>query len=418
MTGHHVLIVGSGGSVAGMLRSYGAGGVRTSVVCRLSSLSRIRDPEAHERVVAVGRDASEQEWCRAARLVHRDDPCTAIACYGELDQHRAALIAEDLGLDWHSRATVAAVQDKLAMRASLAAAGLDDTRHAEVRSLDELLGFLRAAPGDVVVKPVDGTASVGVSRVGDPAGAAAAWERARDGGEWSSGRVMVESALDGPQVSVECFSEHGRHVVVATTAKSSTPTTLVEVGHVCPAGHVDPAVHELTVAALDALGVRAGATHTELVRTPAGPRVIETHLRLAGDDIPDLVRDVTGIDLYRCTVGATLGGRILSPSGSIDPVRAPVALAAAIWFLAVDADGELVEVRGEQQSRTAAGVSELAVWAVPGASVRRLGSSKDRLGQVRTVADTTAEVTRRARHAASLVRFVVDATRDPFAETR
>lgn len=418
MTGHHVLIVGSGGSVAGMLRSYGAGGVRTSVVCRLSSLGRIRDPEAHQRVVAVGRDAPDQEWCRAARLVHRDDPCTTIACYGELDQHRAASIAEQLGLDWHSRATVGAVQDKLTMRAALAAAGLDDTRHAELRSLEELLGFLRDTPGEVIVKPVDGTASAGVSRLGDPAGAAAAWERARNGGEWSSGRVMAEIALDGPQVSVECFSEHGRHVVVATTAKSSTPTTLVEVGHVCPADHVDPAARELTVAALDALGVRAGATHTELVLTAAGPRVIETHLRLAGDDIPDLVRDVTGIDLYRCTVAATLGGTVLSPSGAIEPDRAPVAPAAAIWFLAVDADGVLVEVRGEQQARTAAGVNGLAVWAVPGTPVRRLGSSKDRLGQVRTLADTTAEVARRARHAAGLVRFVVDATHDPFAGTR
>ena len=62
---------------------------------------------------------------------------------------------------------------------------------------------------------------------------------------------------------------------------------------------------------LDALGVEFGATHTEIVLGDAGPRVIETHIRMGGDEIPALAFDATDVDLADCVVRQTVGEKVL-----------------------------------------------------------------------------------------------------------
>jgi len=58
--------------------------------------------------------------------------------------------------------------------------------------------------------------------------------------------------------------------------------------------------------------VEFGATHTEIILGKAGPSVIETHIRMGGDEIPALAFDATGVDLADCLVRQTLGEKVLS----------------------------------------------------------------------------------------------------------
>lgn len=401
----HVLVVGGGLELPGMLREHRPG-VRTSVICQLSLLATLREVTGHQRVLSLRPDAPDAAWTDLAGTVHAADPFTRIATFGERDQGRAAAIGAALGLATHAPDTVRAVHDKRVMRRVLADAGVEHVTTVTVDSAALLDKWVREHPGRWIVKPFDGSGSAGVSVVADVAQTRAAYQRcvgSAHTGRSGAAEVLVEEYLSGPQVSVETFSEAGEHCVVAVTRKFSDPVTLVELGHVVPAGlpaDVTEAAARHTVRVLDALGVRDGVCHTELVLTDDGPRAVETHLRLAGDEIPYLVRDATGVDLVRCVVRQTLGERVL------DEVRRTLAAdagqAQAIWFGVAPCAGTLVRVDGADSS---------VVREVPdGAPVTGLRDSGSRILFARAAGPDPDTALARARDAVARCDVVVAAS--------
>jgi len=401
----HVLVVGGGLELPGMLRAHRPG-VRTSVICQLSLLGTLREVSGHQRVLSLRPDTPDTAWVDLARAVHDADPFTRLATFGERDQGRAAAIGVALGLATHAPETVRAVHDKRVMRQALADAGVEQIATVTVDSAALLDKWVQEHPGRWIVKPLDGSGSAGVSVVTDVAETQAAYQRcvgSAHTGRSGAAEVLVEECLTGPQVSVETLSEAGDHCVVAVTRKFSDPVTLVELGHVVPAGlpaAVTAAAGRHTLRVLDALGVRDGVGHTELALTLDGPRVIETHLRLAGDEIPYLVRDATGVDLVRCVVRQTLGERVL------DEVRrtlaADVRQAQAIWFGVAPCAGTLVRVDGADAS---------VVCEVPdGAPVTELRDSGSRILFARAAGPDPAAALARARAAVARCHVVVAAS--------
>ncbi|WP_406451901.1 ATP-grasp domain-containing protein [Streptomyces sp. NBC_00876] len=405
----HILVVGSGRDLPGRARAAGPGN-RTSVICRIDYLGRLRERDEHSRIIAVRHDAPDGEWVALAAAAHACDPFTRIATFGERDQDRCALIGRELGLRTHTPRTVELVHDKAAMRVRLRAAGLDPTPSAAVGSLAGLRSFVAEHGLPCVVKPVHGSASVGVAVVREPSALAAAYERA--GGEFyglSGTGVLAERFHEGPQFSVEAFSEEAEHQVVAVTRKYSDPGHFVELGHVVPAG-LDPgqeeSVHRIVGALLDALGVESGATHTELVLTKDGPRVIETHLRLGGDEIPVLVREATGVDMGGLLARQAAGESVL-PELRRTLAGARPGRAAAIWFAAAPVQGVLTGIGGVDEARAAAGVDEVVLLAEPGAVCEGLESSDSRLASARAHGGTADEAVDTARTALAALEFHV-----------
>ncbi len=164
----------------------------------------------------------------------------------------------------------------------------------------------------MVVKPVQGSGSLGVRLCGGPdevsahAGellAATANER----GLTAPRSILVEEYLTGPEFSVEVFGTEA----VTTVAKHLGPHPMfVEIGHDVPAALPPGAEHALrdsAVRAVRALGLGWGAAHVELRLTDGRAAVIEVNPRLAGGMIPELVRRAHDIDLVDAQVLAALG---------------------------------------------------------------------------------------------------------------
>ena len=406
----HVLVVGGGAEIPGIIRKIGGEGARTSVICRTSVVGRLKEPEGHTRVVALPADADPQEWVHLSRALHEADPFTAVGSYAEIDQDHAARIAAALGVPMHDPQTVAAAHDKALMRALLREAGVDDTPAAVADDLAEAQAFADRHGYPLIAKPVRGAGSTYVARIGGADELEAAFRRASTVSDFSSGTVLLERFMTGPQVSVEGLSENGDHLVVGVTAKFSEPEHLVEIGHVCPAELDDVtdkniACYVSTV--LTTLGVRDGATHTELVLTSDGPRVIETHVRLAGDEIPDLVREAVGVDLVECVAKQALGIAVLDDAA--EQLAAAPPRASAIWYAVPGAAGTLRAVEGIDEAAGVAGVTAARAMLSPGDRTGPLRSSYDRGACVRVLADTSAEAVRVARDAASRITFVVEA---------
>ncbi|MBD0710810.1 MULTISPECIES: ATP-grasp domain-containing protein [unclassified Streptomyces] len=412
----HVLIVGGGREIPGLIRDAGGPDVVTTILCRMDFVPKVREPGRHDRVLALRSDAPDAEWIALAAAVHARQPFTRVGTFGERDQDRAAAVAAALGLPCHSPETIARVHDKEAMRRRLAELGVDETPGGRVADVAELRSFLARHGTPCVVKPVRGAGSFGVSVVRDLDGAEAAFARASADFEViPDAGVLVERFHEGPQFSVEAFSEDGEHEILAVTRKFSDPVGFVELGHVVPA-ELSPeqtdAVHGYVRRLLDALGIAYGVTHTEVVLTADGPRVIETHVRLAGDEIPYLVHDVTGVDLVDCVVRQTLGLPVLADirrtlaDPSVD--RSP----EAIWFAVPRARGTLARIGGLDEAADRPGVVTAEALLGAGDVLGDLDSSESRAAFVRARGADAAEAVERARQAVAALEFEVTVSGD------
>ncbi len=109
------------------------------------------------------------------------------------------------------------------------------------------------------------------------------------------------------------------------------------------------------------MGLRDGVSHTELRLTSRGPRVIESHDRVSGGRVMDLVEAVYGIDLERHAVGWPF--RLVPEL----PWRPAARGAAATRFLTAE-PGTVVaiegadEVRAHPESSTWRSTSRPATW--------------------------------------------------------
>ena len=147
-------------------------------------------------------EAAQRVVDHAARL-----PIDAVVAVDDQGVRAAALAAERLGLKTSDPEAVARTRDKAAMRDALASAGVPQP------------GYLSVAPGQplpddltypVVLKPVGLSASRGVIRADDPAGARAAAERIRTMTGNDDDPLLVESFVPGDEVAVEGLLRRGK----------------------------------------------------------------------------------------------------------------------------------------------------------------------------------------------------------------
>lgn len=243
-----------------------------------------------------------------------------ITTFSESQLNRTAALAHGRGLSFLSTRTAQASTDKFIQRRLLAEAGVQTTRCAVVRGVADLDTALAEVGLPAILKPRSGAASAYTCQVDTVPEAAA---RLRDflarKLASSSGEFVVEEVLRGEPttagaswgdyVSVESVTSHGvvRHVEI--TGKFPLAAPLRETGYFVPStldADARREVLDLTEAGIHALGIRHGATHTEVKLTPAGPRIIEVNGRLGGY-VADIIRRARGFDLVRATLAAALG---------------------------------------------------------------------------------------------------------------
>ncbi|MEV4927240.1 ATP-grasp domain-containing protein [Streptomyces roseoverticillatus] len=371
-----------------------------------------REVAAHaERVVFCPITDQDAVGAAVEGLIAELGPPRLVLSFTEYAQEVCARIATGLGLPSVSPAAAARARDKAAMRRLLA-----DTPYAwryAAGTADEVAAAVRGEPDGVawVVKPADGAGSMGVSALRSHA-ELAQWQAevtaaAEADGAAAAGkgacRYIAEHLAGGPEFSVEAVSAAGRHRVLAITAKQSTGSPgFVETGHMVPAPLAESdagRLREAVCCVLDRLEISYGASHTELRLDPVhGPVVIETHTRVGGDCIPELVELATGQDQYERAVAGLLG---TAPALT----AAPVAPGAAISFVLPPACGTLTAV-----ALTPA--DDVLRWDFergPGDGLSALNSSEDRVGYAIAVGRTAVEAMENAAKATAGVCLQVTA---------
>ncbi|MGW4271639.1 ATP-grasp domain-containing protein [Streptomyces seoulensis] len=335
-------------------------------------------------------------YAEAARAVHGVD---AVVSLTEPGLNPASRLGDLFGLTDGRRHEVSRrMRDKWLMRRHLAEQGLPVPHAAPVSDRASLDAFGERAGYPFIVKPVSTTAGFGLLRANGPRDLDRVWARVRelDGGRTDRGSTMftvdgflMESYIDGPEFSVEALSFAGRHVVVAVTEKLTAEEHFAELGHAVPARLADADRRRLTGAVeefLTAMDVTDGPSHTEIRLSSRGPVVIESHNRLGGGHIVELVEAAYGVDMIAYGAAWPLG--LTAPLA-----ESPRPRAAAVMRAVVREPGTVTEVSGVERVRARPDVLAAQVSVSAGDAVRPLRDNWDRLGSVvATAADTDAAV--------------------------
>lgn len=199
-------------------------------------------------------------------------------------------MAELLGLPGNPSATSAVRRDKYRMIEALRACGIRCADQLKSSDPDEVLAWAQATGYPVVVKPLSSasTDKVSVCRGADEVRAAVAEVLgSRDIFGRHNTEVLVQSFLDGTEYIVDIVRGPcgGRRVCgvwrYEKTLIGSRPVYDKDVLLDPGAPPVAPLVAYLDTV-LDALDIRFGAAHAEIMLTAAGPVLVEVGARLDG----------------------------------------------------------------------------------------------------------------------------------------
>ena len=232
---------------------------------------------------------------------------TSIA--SDLGAVTGAYVAENLGLSGNGSRSAFLASNKHAMRMAFEEHGDPSPRSLLISRAEEVAESGLCYP--IIIKPTDRSGSRGITRLESPEGLKEAIDRAA--GEAFEHRVLAEEYAEGREYSVECLSWEGSHRMLAITKKYTTGSPhFIETAHLEPAPLTDERteqVRKTVFHALDSLGIRVGASHSELKITEDGTiRLIEIGARMGGDLIgSDLVPLSTGIDFTGEVIRAALG---------------------------------------------------------------------------------------------------------------
>ncbi len=328
-------------------------------------------------------------------------PVDAILSLNDEHLWAVAVVAERLGLRHTALDTVELVRDKFRCRERLAQHGIAQPAHRLAADADAAAAAAAELGYPVVVKPVDGSASVNVGVAYDAADvrrlAAAIFAYTSYGRSASARRqALVETYLLGPLVSCETFSSGGRHVVLGVTDRVLTPLpTQVELSGCFPAPlPAAAAVVALCRSALDAIGFDTGTAHTEMILHETGPQIVEINGRLAGGVMPLVFGAALQRDVLRDVLELWLHGTLPAPG---TPRRI-----AAIQTIVARSSGTISAIVPSPQAGDP-DVIDYDVRRVVGDRVRPPTNNRDRLGSVICVAPT-------AEAARAKAKAVVDGT--------
>jgi S-sulfo-L-cysteine synthase (3-phospho-L-serine-dependent) len=316
----------------------------------------------------------------------------------------AARVASRRGLPAADPEAIATCRNKACQRLLLQRSGAAIPSFAIAHSVEEATQALDRVTLPVVLKPVFGTGSVGVSLCRTATELQLRAEELlsqtkNERGMPVPGQVLIEQLVEGPEFSVEVFG----HTVIGITRKYvSPPPYFVEIGHDFPAAMAseqDRAIRETALSALGSVGLNWGPAHVELRIGPHGPAIIEINPRLAGGFIPELVRAAYGVDLIRET--------LRTAAGQATDVSSQWSRYASIRFLTVSNNGVFEGIEGVEEARSVPGVSEVLVYRNPGESVFVRNDFRDRIGHVITSAQNAAGAIHSAEESLEAIRIHV-----------
>ena len=328
---------------------------------------------------------------------HKIDGVMTLAT--DMPMRTVAAVAKELGLIGISEDAAIKATDKGAMREALQDAGVPIPKFYVVADKDEFDIAVANMSEAFMVKPADSSGSRGVLKVEDRFSAEKAYEYAKSFSK--RGVVVVEECMTGPEVSVETLAVDGTVRVVQITDKITTgPPHFVEMGHTQPTRlSCVEEIEQTAVRANKAIGIENGPSHTEIIVTDEGPKIVELGARLGGDCITThLVPLSTGVDM--------VGACIIIALGEKPDIEPTLHCGSAIRYFKQHA-GVIKSVEGVEEAKSTPGVKQLAFVHKTGERITEITDSRARMGFVITQGKDANDAAEKAEVALNKTKVVI-----------
>ena len=296
-----------------------------------------------------------------------------LAVASEVGVPTAARVAETLGLPGIGVAVAERATHKGLQREAFQKAGVPSPSFVRVRSEAQALAALRSLGLPCILKPSDNSGSRGVFKVVDESELYRFFPMTL--AKTRNQECLVEEFMEGVECTVEALSFQGRHVVLGIPGKSKPETSYrVATELVYPPSFESSMlaqIEDVACRALDALGIRDGPSHTEVIVGPTGPRIVEVAARGGGFHIfARILELLSGVDAVAETIKIALG-----QTPSLIPTRR---WSAVLRFFAPP-PGVLAAVSGVEEASRIPN-TEFGLFKKVGDTVPELASDGDRTG--------------------------------------
>ncbi|MGI5308210.1 ATP-grasp domain-containing protein [Rheinheimera sp. WS51] len=398
----HALVVGNVRAPHVILEKLG---YRISWLCKrsLNYMHSMADNNRCQNIFNYSGDNQEQ-IIELAQLINKYDKVDVVVAFHDAAQLDAIAIAECLGLPFNYQPnTLHYTRNKDTMREVLKAHQLTELKQSMVADVEQLETFYQTYPeiDKIILKPVEGTGSEGVS----------IFARAQLAEQSTSPLefpLLAEEYFSGQEFSVEGFSQKGKHYIIGITEKFKGEGTFVESGHLFPARLTDEdvkLVQEYVVNCLIALEVTEGITHSEVLLNEGRLEMIETHTRVGGDNISELVKLTTGVDLYYLQTHNALGEIIAEDK----ILPKPTGKHACIKFqFNIDVQGKIKAIEGIDEVKSWDNVIEADANYAVGAILPLTTQSLDRSAYAMVEAQDAHSALALADKAISTIKYTLE----------
>lgn len=210
--------------------------------------------------------------------------------------------------------------------------------------------------------------------------------------------------MEGPEVSVETLSVDGEcHIIQITDKLTTGAPYFVEMGHSEPSAQpedIKVRISEVASAAVKAIGIENGPSHTEIKVTKDGPKIVELGARLGGDNITThLVPLSTGVDMVECCIKIALGEK--------PDLERKCELGSAIRYFKTE-KGIITNIIGIEDAKKLYGVMQVSIVHGIGEKVSEIKNSIDRIGFVIAQGENAVNAVEICEDALRKIKFEVE----------
>ncbi|MBG9548458.1 ATP-grasp domain-containing protein [Cytobacillus firmus] len=312
-----------------------------------------------------------------------------ILCLSEKDIPIAAKIAKELDFYFVTESAARISLDKQLMREKLNNNPNLKVEYGIVRSFKDIETFIIDSNKQYILKPINLTGSKKVNKIVSTQ--CLEFLKSSESIEETDFPLIIEEFLDGTEYSIETFSVKGRHKVIGITKKIKNTSTFIEYGHSFPDysinNEVKQKIYDFTIEVLNNIGLLDGPSHTEIMYTCKGPKLIETHTRFGGDNIPELIKLSTGIDLPSSYINLFINNKMPEFMDS----EIYYNNVAAIRYFELD-EGYLEEINGIEEVQKMKNVYDIKIEISPNSYISKDNDSFDRKGYVIMVGDSIEHI--------------------------
>ncbi len=276
---------------------------RGAKVSLLTLAKLLREPwprAALQDVFALHDSPKREDWIHTVSYLARSIAFDRIVALDDFDVETAAMLREHLRMPGMGDSTARNFRDKLAMRTTARAAGIQVPEFTGLFHDDAVARFCERVPGPWMHKPRSEASAVGITKVESQQ---ALWDLLRAQGDKRS-FYLLERFVSGDVFHVDSLVVDGRIAFAAAHQCGTPPFTVAHGGGIytsftLPEGSEDErALLALNERLLPVLGLVRGSCHAEFIKSAQTGEFffLEAGARVGGVHIAELIESTRGLN--------------------------------------------------------------------------------------------------------------------------